>query len=472
MIELKRDGTPLTSQIADGLAALILRGELAPGARLPSVRQMAARLDVSTFTVIAGYDRLMARHLLEARAGSGYFVLGSPATRNVDLGAALADPVDAVGFALQTLDTTGATIRSGSGFLPESWIEDVVPAALVSRVAKGRGALTASAPAQGHLGLRRQLSDHLRTFGVMADPANIITTIGASQGLDLLLRTLFRAGDSVIVEDPGYMFYAAQARAMDLNLIPVPRLADGPDLGAFEQALKTFKPRAFITQTLLHNPTGGSTSPANCHRLLSLAEQHDIAVIEDDVYGSIVAKGSTRLTQLDGLRRTYYVASFSKLLSPALRVGYMAVPRHSVEPIVGQKVLSVLGTPYLNEAIVEAVLDSGRYLRHTQQLAGKLATHRQRAQALLSEAGIELEAGSEGMFVWGRFPAMTDPDAFVRQALEASILLAKGSLFSPTCGYSDYLRFNVAHSCDVRLGQFLRGALPQRPKADVRYLRP
>ena len=67
---------------------------------------------------------------------------------------------------------------------------------------------------------------------------------------------------------------------------------------------------------------------------------------------------------------------------------------------------------------------------------------------------------------------MTDPDVFVRQALEASILLAKGSLFSPTCGYTDYLRFNVAHSCDVRLGQFLRGALRQRPKAEVRYLRP
>jgi DNA-binding transcriptional MocR family regulator len=472
MIELKRDGTPLTTQIAEGLAALIQRGELAAGSRLPSVRQMAGRLNVSTFTVLAGYDRLIARHLLEARAGSGYFVIGAQNMRSIDLGSALADPIDAVGFALQSLDSNGAAVRSGSGFLPDSWLEDVVPTALVSRVAKSRGALISSAPAQGHLGLRRQLSDYLRNLGVIADPAHIITTIGASQALDLLLRTLFRTGDAVIVEDPGYMFYAAQARAMDLNLVPVPRLADGPDLAAFELALKIHKPKGFITQTLLHNPTGSSISAANCHRLLSLAEQHDIAVIEDDVYGAIVAKGATRLAQLDGLRRTYYVASFSKLLSPALRVGFMAVPRSAVEPIVGQKVLSVLGTPFFNEAIVAAVLESGRFMRHIQQLVGKLASHRQRAHALLCGAGLELETLSDGMFLWGRFAPMKDPDLLIRQALEASILLAKGSLFSPTGGYADFLRFNVAHSCDVRLAQFLRGAMPDRVKAEVHYLRP
>jgi DNA-binding transcriptional MocR family regulator len=243
MIELKRDGTPLTAQIADGVAALIQRGELAAGFRLPSVRQMAARLDVSAFTVIAGYDRLIARRLIESRAGSGYFVIGSAKAAPIGAGSAPADPIDAVGFAQHALDASGANVRSGSGFLPDSWLEDVVPTALVARVAKARGALIASAPAQGHLGLRRQLSGYLSTTGIVADPGNIITTIGASQALDLLLRTLFRAGDSVIVEDPGYMFYAAQARAMDLNLVPVARLPDGPDLAAFEHALKTSIPK-------------------------------------------------------------------------------------------------------------------------------------------------------------------------------------------------------------------------------------
>jgi DNA-binding transcriptional MocR family regulator len=469
VIELDRNGPPLTAQIADGLAALIQSGQLAAGSRLPSVRQMATRLSVSTFTVIAGYDRLIARNLIEARAGAGYFVIGAAKPHVIDLGSALADPVDAVGFALQALDSSGAEVRSGSGFLPESWLSDVVPGALVARVAKARNALLASSPAQGHLGLRRQLSDYLAGFGVAANPAQIITTIGATQALDLLLRTLLQPGDSVIVEDPGYLFYSAQARAMDLNLVPVPRLADGPDLAAFEEAVKSFKPKAFVTQTLLHNPTGSTTSAAHCHRLLSLAESHGLALIEDDVYGSIAPKGATRLAQLDGLRRTYYVSSFSKLLSPALRVGFMAVPREAVDRIVGQKILSVLGTPSLGEAIVEAVLDSGRYSRHTLKVTGKLAQHRQRAQVLLTEAGVTLNP-ADGLFLWGRFEPMKDSDSWVRRALEAGILLAKGSLFSPTGNYTDYLRFNAAHSCDARLGQFLRGTALQ-PKAEVRYLR-
>ncbi len=274
----------------------------------------------------------------------------------------------------------------------------------------------------------------------------------------------------MIVEDPGYLFYSAQARAMDLNLVPVPRLTDGPDLAAFEEAVKSFKPKVFVTQTLLHNPTGSTTSAAHCHRLLSLVESHGLAVIEDDVYGSIAPKGATRLAQLDGLRRTYYVSSFSKLLSPALRVGFMAVPREAVDSIVGQKILSVLGTPSLGEAIVEAVLDSGRYSRHTLKVGVKLAQHRQRAQVLLTEAGVTLEP-ADGLFLWGRFEPMKDSDSWVRRALEAGILLAKGSLFSPTGHYTDYLRFNVAHSCDARLGHFLRGTAVQ-PKAEVRYLRP
>ncbi len=471
MIELDRNGPPLTTQIADRLGALIQSGQLGAGARLPSVRQMAARLNVSTFTVIAGYDRLIARNLIEARAGTGYFVIGAGKPYAADFGAALADPVDAVGFALQALDSSGAHVRSGSGFLPESWLSEVVPGALIARVAKARNALQAAAPAQGHMGLRRQLSGYLAGVGIVANPIQIITTIGATQALDLLLRTLLQAGDSLIVEDPGYLFYSAQARAMDLNLVPVPRLADGPDLGTFEEAVKSFKPKAFVTQTLLHNPTGGTTSAANCHRLLSLAERHGLAVIEDDVYGAIAPRGATRLAQLDGLRHTYYVGSFSKLLSPALRVGFMAVPREAVDRIVGQKILGVLATPSLSEVIVEAVLDSGRYVRHTLKISGKLAQHRQRAQALLTEAGVTL-GPADGMFLWGRFEPMQDSDSLVRRALEAGILLAKGSLFSPTGRYRDYLRFNVAHSCDVRLGQFLRSAASSQPKAGVHYLRP
>lgn len=269
------------------------------------------------------------------------------------------------------------------------------------------------------------------------------------------------------------MVFAAQARAYGLRLVPVPRLADGSDLDAMEEALRHHHPKVFVTQTLLHNPTGGSTSAAKCHRLLSLAERHGLAIIEDDVFGDIAAKGATRLAQLDELRRVYYMSSFSKLLSPALRVGFLVVPRASVETVLRQKVLSVLGSPGLTEAIVEAALDSGRYQRHVQQVRSKLAMFRQSAQTSLAEAGVLLDpAAAEGLFLWGRVPVAVEVDALVRKALAAGILLAKGQMFSPTGGFVDRLRFNVAHSCDPRLAEFLRGALrPPGPGAEVRALR-
>ena len=476
MIELNRvDGPPLSEQIAQGMATLIRRGELLAGARLPSVRQMAERLAVSAFTVMVGYDKLTARNLIAARQGAGYFVVGPNSAPGIsEAEAVAADPVEVLGFAMQVLDGDGAALRCGSGFLPEDWLTDVVPATLVARVAKGRNALLASSPAQGSLGLRRQLADRMLAAGMPVAPGQIITTIGASHAFNVLLRALLVPGDAIMVEDPGFPFYAAQARAMGLVLVPVPRLADGPDLDALEQALKDHHPKVFVTQTLLHNPTGGSTSAAKCHRLLAIAERYGLAIIEDDIFGDIAPKGATRLAQLDELRRVYYLSSFSKLLSPALRVGFLAVPRTSLNSVLRQKVLGVLGSPGLTEAIVEATLDSGRYQRHTQQVRRKLAMFRQSAQTSLAQAGVLLDTdAAEGLFLWGRLPGVTEVDSLVRKALDAGILLAKGQMFSPTGAFGEHLRFNVAHSCDPRLTTFLNSAIrSQGPGADVRPLRP
>ena len=475
MIELNRtDGAPLGEQIADGLAAIIRRGELLPGARLPSVRALAQRLDVSLFTVIAGYDRLCARNLIASRPGAGYYVIGADAQLAPPVEQLVSiDPTNPIGFALRSMDFRHADIRSGSGFLPEEWLADVVPASLVARVAKARNALIEPSPAQGSSALRRQLSDRLRAIGIAAMPSHIVTTIGASQALDLILRALLKPGDTVAIEDPGYVFFFAQARAMDLDLVSVPRLADGPDLDALEELAKSRRPKLFITQTLLHNPTGGSTSAANCHRLLMLAERHDFSIVEDDIHGDIAAAGATRLAQLDALRRVFYVSSFSKLLSPALRVGFVALPAAMVDRVLAQKVLSMLGSPGLTEGIVEAVLASGRFHRHVQHVRTRLATFRQGARTMLGEAGVGLEAAAaDGVFLWGRIPGMDDGDALVKKALDAGILLAKGGLFSPSGRFADYLRFNVAFSCDPRLAAFLQSEIkPQGESGNVRLLR-
>src|SRR5262249_56847290 len=130
--------------------------------------------------------------------------------------------------------------------------------------------------------------------------------------------------------------------------------------------------RVFFMQTLVHNPTGSSAEPAHCHRILSLAEQYGFAVVEDDVYGDLYEGPAVRLAQIDGLRHVIYVGSYTKLIGPALRVGFVAADRAVVAQLVERKVLAVLSGSALLESFVAEALDSGRYRKHVQVLRARM----------------------------------------------------------------------------------------------------
>jgi DNA-binding transcriptional MocR family regulator len=163
-----------------------------------------------------------------------------------------------------------------------------------------------------------------------------------------------------------------------------------------------------------------------------------------------------RLAQIDGLRHVIYVGSYTKLIGPSLRVGFIAADAGLVSQVIERKVLSVLSGSALLECFVSEVLDSGRYKRHVDQIRTRLARMRRDARQALESAGIEFESAvGEGIFLWGRVPDATPVDELVRRARDRSILLAKGSLFSPSQGCGQWLRFNVAHSACAPLVRFL-----------------
>jgi DNA-binding transcriptional MocR family regulator len=463
MFELTRDSAvPLVDQICERLTQLVRHGQLSPGTRLPSIRKLARQVGASPFTVVDAYDRLVARGVIESRAGRGFFV--TPQRLSAPLAAieALPDPgSDALSLARFSMSQSMDLIAAGSGFLPENWLLEAAPAGVLTRLVRGgRAQPWLPCPPQGLTELREQIAARLVQHGIAAGAANIVTTYGASQAFDLLARILLAPGDAVLVEDPGYFVLFEQLRAHHVRLIGVPRHADGPDLAALEAACRAHRPRAFFMQTLLHNPTGSSAEPAHCHRILSLAEQFGFAVVEDDVYGDLYAGPAVRLAQIDGLRHVIYVGSYTKLIGPALRVGFVAADAALVSRLVERKVLTVLSGSTLLECFVSEVLDGGRYKKHVEQTRARLARMRRDARVALESAGIEFDAGpGEGMFLWGRVPAAAPVEQLVRRARDHSILLASGSLFSPTQGCGQWLRFNVAHSNSPPLVQFLRESL-------------
>jgi len=463
MFELSRDSSvPLVEQICERLSQLVRDGQLSAGTRLPSIRRLAKQIHASPFTVVDAYERLVARGLIESRAGRGFFVTPRRLSAPLTAVEALPDPAtDAMGLTRLTLSQCADLIPAGSGFLPENWLLEASLHSELTRLAKSRRAqLWLPCPPEGMGELREHIAARLVHGGIAASAANIVTTYGASQAFDLLARILFAPGDAVLVEDPGYFVLFEQLRAHHVRLIPVPRGANGPDLAALEAACRAHRPRAFFVQTLLHNPTGMSADPAHCHRILSLAEQFGFAIVEDDVYGDLHEGPAVRLAQIDGLRHVIYVGSFTKLIGPSLRVGYVAADPALVAQLAERKVLSVLSGSSLLEGFVSLVLDGGRYKRHVEKLRERLQRMRTEARTALESAGIAFdEARGEGLFLWGRVPEGTQVEELVRRANERSILLGRGSLFSPVQGSSQWLRFNVCHSNRPPLIEFLRESL-------------
>ena len=463
MFELIRNSeVPLVDQICERVMQLVRHGQLAPGTRLPSIRKLARQVSASPFTVVDAYDRLVARGVIESHAGRGFFVTRRRLSAPLVAVEALDDPgTDALALTRLCLANSADIVAAGSGFLPENWLLETTPPAVLARLARGRRSQTwLPCPPQGLTELREQIATRLLQHGIAASAANIVTTYGASQAFDLLARILLSPGDTVLVEDPGYFVLFEQLRAHHVRLIGVPRHADGPDLEALEAACRAHRPRAFFMQTLVHNPTGSSADPAHCHRILSLAEQYGFAVVEDDVYGDVYEGSAVRLAQIDGLRHVIYVGSYTKLIGPALRVGFVAADLALVTRLIERKVLAVLSGSTLLECYVSEVLDGGRYKRHVEHVRTRLARMRRDARAALESAGIEFDAEpGEGMFLWGRVPEAASVEELVRRARDKRILLARGTLFSPDQGCNQWLRFNVAHSTSAPLVQFLRESL-------------
>jgi len=463
MFRLTRSSeVPLVEQIVERIVTLIRDGQLAEGSRIPSIRKLAAVIEASPYTVADAYDRLVARGLIESRAGRGFFVARRYGTRALPLIEALPDPAgDAVALARATLSQPAQIIPAGSGFLPASWYAEALPARAVSRLSRTRKPQAwMPCPPQGIPELREQISARLVQRGIAAGPDNIVTTYGASQAFDLLGRILLSPGDAVLVEDPGYFVLFEQLRAHHVRLIPVPRRPDGPDTQAIEDACRAHRPRAFFVQTLLHNPTGSNADPSVCHRLLSLAEQFGFALIEDDVYGDLYEGPAVRLAQLDGLRHVVYVGSFTKIIGPTTRLGFVAADAALVAQLVERKLLSVLSGSALLESVVSEALDSGSFRRYCQLTRARLVRLQRDARASLEASGVEFpEPSTEGIFLWGRLPAGTDAEDLVRRARERSILLARGALFSPSQRCNDWLRFNATCSAAPELRQFLSETL-------------
>jgi len=470
-------GTTLTDQLAQRYAERIRTRLLAPGARLPSVRDCAQRHGVSPHTVVAAYDQLLAQGLIEARRQRGFFVRtpaagtglrpqasDTPAT----IGPRPAGPIDATALIRSMFNAPGGRPAPGSGTLPADWLDLSLLGGALRRVAQAdrlaSHALNYGDPA-GDERLRQALVPRLAEAGVQAGAEQIVTTLGATQALDIVSRMLLAPGDAVLVDEPGWAVEFARLAQLGMRVLPVPRGPDGPDFAVMRRLIAEHRPRLYVTVSVMHNPTGHSLTLGQAHQLLTLAQAHDFHIVEDDTYAWLAPAHAPRLAALDGLQRTLYISGFSKVLAPAWRVGYVAAPKALVQRIVDVKLLTSLTTPGLTEQAVAACLEQGALRRHAERVRTRLATARARCLALAEQHGCHAATPAHGMFAW--IETGTDTDRLAQALLDDGWLIAPGSLFHALRQPTGLMRVNVATSLDISFWQTLT-----RRREELHGLRP
>lgn len=462
-------GTTLRDQLAERLARAVDVGVLVPGARLPSVRQAARTHGVSAATVVSAYDRLQAQGLIESRPQRGFFVRArrAPGAGRAEPApppatpASSTPPVDATALIRGMFHSDASPLSPGIGTLPPAWLDAALLQRLV-RQAVGRAPADAwlgyGDPA-GDPGLRQAMAARLSELGVPAAADQIITSVGATHGLDIVSRTLLKPGDAVVVDEPGWAVEFSRLQRLGVRILPVPRGPLGPDLALLETLCRTHRPRLYVTVSVLHNPTGASLHPSAAHRVLQLAEAHDLTIVEDDSYAWFDTGSTVRLSALDGLRRTVLVSGFSKILAPQWRVGTIAAPRALVERLVDTKLLGTLTSPALLEQAVALGLSQGLLRRHAARIVDRLDGARAKARRLAEAAGCHFEAEPQGLFGW--IDAGVDTDRLALAMHTQGWLIAPGSLFHAVRRPSTRMRINFANTQDSRFWRLFEGMRSQ-----------
>jgi DNA-binding transcriptional MocR family regulator len=450
--------TPLVTQIVEGFRRMIEDGQLRAGTKLPSIRQFASTHAVSVYTVVDAYDRLVALGFFASRAHSGFFVRSRATGALAQSGMRGNYTFDSMWYMRRIFENRALRSKPGCGWLPnELLFADGLKRSLRNVAADEEIDFGGYGEPKGYPPLRQLVRDLLAEQQVVTHAEQILLTHGSSQALDLAARRLVRPGDAVLVDEPGYANLLSSLRFLRARLIGAPRTPQGWELDVLEARIKEHRPKVFFTHTRLQSPTASTAQLPHLHRVLQLAEKYDFIVVENDIYVDLDPEPHPCLASLDQLQRVVYISSFSKTISPNIRVGYLAAQADLLEELAQMKMLSGLTSSEFTERLAYGALLDGRWRKHLKSVRERLSQAHQESARELLKMGFELFCEPKaGMFLWAKHPALASAAELSYKAAEHDIMLGPGHLFSTDLAPSPWLRFNVAYCTDGAVFSFLR----------------
>jgi len=440
--------------LAEEIEAKIHDGTYAPGERLPSIRQLHRRLNLSISTIHQAYIVLETNGLVEARPKSGYFV--SPVSlKNLEepvLPAPAAKPirVEATGMVNSVLRAISdprmlplGSSTTSTRLLPHRQFARIFKTFSESDIQKTLSySLT-----EGHPGLRRQLA--LRMIGLLKNvsPEDIVITTGCMEAVTLCLQAVLKPGDTLAIETPTHFGFLQLFKEMGIMVVEVPtHPKTGVNIDALERILESTAVRACLFMPNIHNPLGTLLSEDNKERLVALLNRHDIPVIEDDICGELYFEGQRRPSLLKAFDRKNLVltcSSFSKTLAPGFRIGWVLPGPRFKDKILRLKAGSTVCTATPDQEIMARFLGGSAYERHLRVLRSAI-----RAQTLKTAMAVKkhfpkdtrLSFPAGGSLLWIELNRRADGLTLYRHALENRISILPGSVCSVSGMFRNFIR--------------------------------
>ena len=485
---------PLYLQIRNQIRNLILSGDLPVGTRLPPERSLAGSLGVNRTTVSTAYNELAADGLVEGRVGLGTVVCPLPsAARSAGddflpqslswqeffhaTGEQAREPLIRELMALCAQEN----VISLAGGVPAP---DLYPverfASAVDKVLRQHGqALLQYCPTEGHLAFRETLTDLAAKRGITTSPANILVLAGSQQGLDLIARALISPGDLVIIGVPSYLGAIQIFRAAGARLVGVPVDQNGIRTDVLERVLTRYRPQLIYTLPTFQNPSGAVMDSERRQALLSLAQRYQIPILEDDPYGELYfdAPPPSPIKSFDSHGHVMYLSTFSKMLFPGIRIGWMVAPRPVIDHLASFKQHADLHSNTLAQWALGDFIQQGWLDEHLLVLREAYPRRYQSMMAALRKHvpwGLRWNEPKGGIYLWCHLQAGLHSRDLLAEAVKHRVAFVSGEAFHADGGGQDAFRLNFTHQDRQgiqegirRLGKALRSVVETRQGRQV-----
>ncbi len=462
----KNSPTPIYQQLGDGLRELITQGILKPESKLPPIRKMAESLKVNNVTVVNAYKYLENKKVVYSQAGSGTYVSPIPL-----------EEISAPVFNKQITNFNHKLERNPRdmiNFANTAVPTDLFPVADFKKLFndvldRDGGKAFDYQDSQGYEALRNSICHYVATFGIKTTADKIQIISGSQQGLDIMSKVMLKAGDVLFVEKPTFYGAAASFLSRGGMVVEIPLLHDGLDMVIFESYLKLYKPKFIYLMTNYQTPTGISYSLQKKKDILELADQYDFYIIEEDNQSDFnyYDHKIIPLKALDYKNKVVYIKSFSKILMPGIRLGFMILPKKLHQSVLIAKHTSDIVTSSFIQRALDLYLQDNSFFTHTQNMKHFYKLRYEKMIGAIHcylKDFVHMQFPDGGLSVWLTLKQKQNIEQLCNEFLQHKVIVIPGNLYCLTGEENNCIRLSFSNVGEEeieegieKMGEVLKG---------------